>query len=351
MATPVRFSIVLVSSAPQEALSRTPPFRPARAQATVPALLLKPTAGPGAGPGPSGPEAGAPGRVWLVGGSGGPPAPCAGVLKPLPLLTGCCRTTSWEGSPPRPCGSCRACTPCESPAARPVSLTARGSCLWLPWDLLSPECDVHSRVCVRGSWAPGPAERRGDGTPLDEATRAAVPGCLVSCPSAWGRGGDGRPPKCQTAPALRASGGGSHTHFLCLGWDWLGLNWPPMCDAASSKEPATPLPSRRGIVGAGLSAGLGKRAGCRVADTASRPGPGDTVAPTLAEPTEFSCTSMSGGTVRRYLERHHSWETGLGITLIQWGNRGTVSMQYVRTKPLSLRVPPWPCRPWVWRQR
>lgn len=91
-------------------------------------------------------------------------------------------------------------------------------------------------------------------------------------------------------------------------------------------------------MGAGLSAGLGKRAGCRVADTASCPGPGDTVAPTLAEPTEFSCTSMSGGIVRRYLERHHSWETGLGITLIQWGNRGTVSRQYVRTKPLSLRA-------------
>lgn len=38
----------------------------------------------------------------------------AGSSKPLPLLAGCCRTTSWEGSLPRRCGSCRACSRCES---------------------------------------------------------------------------------------------------------------------------------------------------------------------------------------------------------------------------------------------
>lgn len=35
----------------------------------------------------------------------------------LSSLTGCCRTTSWEGSPPRRCGSCRACSLCESVGA------------------------------------------------------------------------------------------------------------------------------------------------------------------------------------------------------------------------------------------
>lgn len=37
-----------------------------------------------------------------------------GSFKPFPPLPGCCRTTSWDGSPPRRCGSCRACSLCES---------------------------------------------------------------------------------------------------------------------------------------------------------------------------------------------------------------------------------------------
>lgn len=66
---------------------------------------------------------GAPGRwppgpvdSWGQSGLGAQAGLCGlcgwGPSSPL-LLTGCCRTTGWEGSPRRRCGSCQACSLCE----------------------------------------------------------------------------------------------------------------------------------------------------------------------------------------------------------------------------------------------
>lgn len=106
-----------------------------------------------------------------------PPTLAMGSSKPLPLLTGCCRTTSWEASRPRRCGSCGACSHCESrpcPARTPtppnVPTALRPSPLHGSW----PQAlwgSLVVRVCMRpcacplGSKAPG-CEDWGNGPSL-----------------------------------------------------------------------------------------------------------------------------------------------------------------------------------------
>lgn len=74
-----------------------------------------------------------PGDRWL-----GAQAGFCGRGPSCPLfLTGCCRTTGWEGSPQRRCGSCRACSPCES---------RWGGAGWAPLPGPEPQVPmVHSR--------------------------------------------------------------------------------------------------------------------------------------------------------------------------------------------------------------
>lgn len=99
-----------------EALLR--PLQP-RAQPTVPRQPLNPTNGAGCWTRALwSSEAGARGRglAWVRGLREDPPQlyMLRGSSKPFPPLTGCCRTTSWEESPRRRCGSCRAFSLCES---------------------------------------------------------------------------------------------------------------------------------------------------------------------------------------------------------------------------------------------
>lgn len=162
------------------------------------------------------------GGVWCgSGGRGRTPQlhTLCGSSKPFPPLTGCCRTTSWEESPQRRCGSCRACSLCESlegwagepaswglthspgppasasppflrgPLSHSVFQTACRSRLWFfSGVFVVVSVCMCTLVCVFGKEGSKPQpEDCGNGTSLGGATGAAVLGCLAFCHGAWGR--------------------------------------------------------------------------------------------------------------------------------------------------------------------
>lgn len=162
-----------------------------------------------------------------------------GVLQAPPLLTGCCRTTTWEASPLKRCGSCRACSLCESQPSPPPAVPPLCAPLSPPRSrqLLA---SVSSGFCCRqsvymhthvlsGKQASAPPRTVGIGPPWVGPPGQWSWGVWLYYGAWGGGGGDCHPKKCQEGLSpphrlLWPPGFWGVGHFPCC-WGWGSCVW------------------------------------------------------------------------------------------------------------------------------